>query len=259
MDELIIDDKRYISSKQAAKVTGYAKDYIGQLCREGRVPAQVVGRSWYVLESAIRDHRFGNDEHGTTEHIEEKPSFSVTSSWQNPRYEAAIPQVLPQVQRIQQEERPEIDLSEPAEEIQTSTEPHGSWVSNDISQIEDSHEATEHYEEEVDAQEVHAEPVSEAVLSEPDDSEQQRELTATSMPLVRKGELQTRIAATSPRPTTQRRSTSKPIAYALIRVAAPAVALIVLGITALNTGYFDDYLISASRASAITGYSVYEK
>ena len=60
MDELVIGDKKYVSSKQAAKVTGYAKDYIGQLCREGRVPARLVGRSWYVLESAIHDHRFGD-------------------------------------------------------------------------------------------------------------------------------------------------------------------------------------------------------
>lgn len=37
MDELIIGEKTYLSSKRAAKITGYAKDYVGQLCREGRV------------------------------------------------------------------------------------------------------------------------------------------------------------------------------------------------------------------------------
>ena len=59
MDELIIADQKYISSKHASEITGYAKDYIGQLCREGRVEARLVGRSWYVREAAIRDHRFG--------------------------------------------------------------------------------------------------------------------------------------------------------------------------------------------------------
>ncbi len=62
MDELTFGGKKYISSKQAAKITGYAKDYVGQLCREGRVKARLVGRSWYVLEESIREHRFGGVE-----------------------------------------------------------------------------------------------------------------------------------------------------------------------------------------------------
>ena len=70
MDEILIEEKKYVSSKRAAKMTGYAKDYIGQLCREGRVPARLVGRSWYVLETAIQDHRFG-----TTD--ETAPSASI--------------------------------------------------------------------------------------------------------------------------------------------------------------------------------------
>lgn len=61
MDELIIGEKRYVSSKRAAEITGYAKDYVGQLCREGYVEAKMVGRSWYVLESSIREHRFGSE------------------------------------------------------------------------------------------------------------------------------------------------------------------------------------------------------
>ena len=62
MDEILIGESRYISSKRAAEITGYAKDYIGQLCREGRVEARLVGRNWYVREAAIRDHRFGEEE-----------------------------------------------------------------------------------------------------------------------------------------------------------------------------------------------------
>lgn len=59
MEELIIADQKYISSKRASEITGYAKDYIGQLCREGRVEARLIGRSWYVRDAAIKDHRFG--------------------------------------------------------------------------------------------------------------------------------------------------------------------------------------------------------
>ncbi|HYF29058.1 MAG TPA: hypothetical protein VEA36_01675 [Candidatus Paceibacterota bacterium] len=97
MDELTIGDKIYISSKQAAKITGYAKDYVGQLCREGRVDAKLVGRNWYVLESSIREHRFGKEtlaDVPQASHVEER--ISPVSAWEAPRYapmedEPAIP------------------------------------------------------------------------------------------------------------------------------------------------------------------------
>ena len=62
MDSLEFDGQTYISTKRAAEITGYAKDYVGQLCREGRVTARFVGRSWYVSESSIKEHRFGTEE-----------------------------------------------------------------------------------------------------------------------------------------------------------------------------------------------------
>ena len=62
MDSLEFDGQVYVSTKRAAEITGYAKDYVGQLCREGRVTARLVGRSWYVSESSIKEHRFGIQE-----------------------------------------------------------------------------------------------------------------------------------------------------------------------------------------------------
>lgn len=53
MDELEIKGKKYISSRRAAELTGYAKDYIGQLARAGKVPGTRVGRSWYVDEESL--------------------------------------------------------------------------------------------------------------------------------------------------------------------------------------------------------------
>ena len=58
MDELTLNGEKYISSKRAAKITGYTKDYVGQLCREGKIIAQLVGRNWYVSEASIHKHRF---------------------------------------------------------------------------------------------------------------------------------------------------------------------------------------------------------
>ena len=56
MDELIIDGKKYLSSKRAAHISGYAKDYVGQLCRGKKLDARLVGRSWYVEESSLLAH-----------------------------------------------------------------------------------------------------------------------------------------------------------------------------------------------------------
>lgn len=109
MDEIVIGEKKYISSKQAAKATGYAKDYVGQLCREGRVPARLVGRSWYVLESAIQDHRFGDPQNEPEEPEkvvrEEKPTLQ--STWESPRYEASKAEELPSVNLLQRSTRSE--------------------------------------------------------------------------------------------------------------------------------------------------------
>ena len=57
MEELVFDKKKYISSKRAAKISGYTKDYIGQLCRAEVLPAKMVGRNWYIEEGALKEHR----------------------------------------------------------------------------------------------------------------------------------------------------------------------------------------------------------
>src|SRR3989344_8235561 len=57
---LYIKGRKYISARRAADITGYAGDYIGQLCRSKRITANLVGRSWYVLESEILDHKNKN-------------------------------------------------------------------------------------------------------------------------------------------------------------------------------------------------------
>jgi hypothetical protein len=88
MDELVIADQKYISSKRAAEITGYAKDYIGQLCREGRVESRLVGRSWYVREAAIRDHRFGVEK-AAEKTVETKPEVGAQKTWESPTYTSA--------------------------------------------------------------------------------------------------------------------------------------------------------------------------
>ncbi len=108
MDELTIDEKVYVSSKRAAKITGYAKDYVGQLCREGRVDARLVGRNWYVLEASIMEHRFGatptDQKEPAAETVREATepaiqiSKAVTDTWDAPSYQPEVPAVLPSLE-----------------------------------------------------------------------------------------------------------------------------------------------------------------
>jgi len=74
VNELVIKGKKYISSKRASELTGYAKDYVGQLVRMGKLTAERVGRAWYVEEEALLAHS------GSTERNEaEKREFRKRS------------------------------------------------------------------------------------------------------------------------------------------------------------------------------------
>lgn len=121
MNELTIDGKQYISSKKAADITGYAKDYVGQLCREGHVEARMVGRSWYVLESSIRAHRFGGDSTDTTP-VPEPTEATPLDTWEKPTY---IPETIPSMP-ILPVQQPESDTV-PATTAETLTDMQSAW------------------------------------------------------------------------------------------------------------------------------------
>lgn len=143
MNEITIGDKVYISAKRAAEITGYARDYVGQLCREGHVDAKMVGRSWYVYEPSIRAHRFGADaavpqtadstadpeaeegkapEPAAEEPVAEAVSAptATASDWQTPKYTPEEPNTLPELSPASLEE-----LLPPAEE--TLTDMQAAW------------------------------------------------------------------------------------------------------------------------------------
>ena len=77
MDELEIQGKKYISSRRASQLTGYAKDYVGQLARAGKISGTRVGRSWYVEEAALLSHIRSDTEGRSVEVVQEqKPTVS---------------------------------------------------------------------------------------------------------------------------------------------------------------------------------------
>lgn len=56
-DSVIIEGKIYISSRRAAEIHKYSNDYIGQLCRTEKVNAKMIGRTWFVEEKSLNNHK----------------------------------------------------------------------------------------------------------------------------------------------------------------------------------------------------------
>jgi hypothetical protein len=271
MDEIVIEEKKYISSKRAAKITGYAKDYIGQLCREGRVPARLVGRNWYVLETAIQDHRFGDSE---SEEIEQEKALKsektarttvrpetdtiLSPTWEAPRYESVSEEVL--------------TTNNTTQDIQESWQAWFDHFGNT--------ENLPKYEEK-DAIEADSEQEP-----EPEEGSEQRtelkeepeeENSATNVPIHVHSDETARIIPTEllPRhfemepeeehkedsiPVKRRRGKmSSGIIINTIQTCGILLALVMIVLAVMNSGYFDKYLVSNSQVRMLAGVSLYNK
>ena len=232
MDELLIEEKRYVSSKRAAKVTGYAKDYIGQLCREGRVPARLVGRNWYVLESAIHDHRFGK------EGIEPAP----VSTWESPRYEASPVEILPSVNRL----RDEVQSTSSPEQDDTTQHLQDSWREW-FDRITDTKPDT---------------------LSVAEDQEQEEEEAAVEIPIHTVYELPPedllpnyRVGVSVSKEIYKERIPKESMrgTYRAIKLSGALFAVVMAALAVVGTGYFDERMISSGQVGLLAGVSAYNK
>jgi len=128
MDTLTLEGKEFISTKRAAEITGYAKDYIGQLCREGRIESRLIGRNWYILESSVREHRYGAESVKESELVPEESD--VIEEEENITEEPVVE--VPEEVSVTEEapvmpNEPEKEDSEAIEEIQRAWQ---SWFSN---------------------------------------------------------------------------------------------------------------------------------
>jgi hypothetical protein len=56
-NSLILQDKNYVSARRVQELFGYSSDYVGQLCRLGKIEAKMIGRTWFVTEKSIIDHK----------------------------------------------------------------------------------------------------------------------------------------------------------------------------------------------------------
>lgn len=57
MSNININVANKISLAEAARITGYHQDYLGQLCRGGKLRATKFGRNWFTTTDAIEDFR----------------------------------------------------------------------------------------------------------------------------------------------------------------------------------------------------------
>ncbi|MCA9361992.1 hypothetical protein KC906_01325 [Candidatus Kaiserbacteria bacterium] len=57
METVTYDGVDYVKASAAAKEFRYTSDYIGQLCRTGKVNARLVGRTWFVDVDSLQTHR----------------------------------------------------------------------------------------------------------------------------------------------------------------------------------------------------------
>ncbi len=56
-DIFIFEGKKYISARRASEISDYSSDYIGQLCRSGKLDCRMEGRSWFVTEESLNLHK----------------------------------------------------------------------------------------------------------------------------------------------------------------------------------------------------------
>jgi hypothetical protein len=57
METVTIDGVEYVKAAVLGKKYRYTSDYIGQLCRAGKVDAHLVGRTWYVYPPSLESHQ----------------------------------------------------------------------------------------------------------------------------------------------------------------------------------------------------------
>lgn len=287
MNELTIGDKVYISSKRAAEITGYAKDYVGQLCREGHVEAKMVGRSWYVLETSIKAHRFGADlENKVPEAILEPESvvedalLNVTpeqTTWKAATYVAEAPEKLPELipsATVEAEET--VPASETLSDMQSAWQ---EWFSKkqelrlETPEVIDAREEAEgalpqqevksgSFEEHVSAHEENVpevdEPVQEVIVHRIQSTPEAEQMSEEEIPVsihkvassVAKPLYESKNAAVrrEPREVSQ---VSGSKSGSLIRVFLWVLIVITIGITLLSTGMLDNYLLSSSDNTVV--------
>lgn len=123
-DDLSLNGKNLISASRASKELSYNSDYIGQLARKKKIPAKLVGRTWFVDIDALKAHKekseqsrkekaknnFVNTSYLGQTSIESEPKKDIYVK--KPfAYESEIQPLLPKISKTAPEPVRTIDLS----------------------------------------------------------------------------------------------------------------------------------------------------
>ncbi len=238
MDELIIDEEKYISSKHAAKITGYAKDYVGQLCREGRIEARLVGRSWYVLESSVREHRYGKETVVSAPDEDVSPKEESVQRTEMPYTATYIPEEKPYLPEL--EERVEVEsipeaVKSSKNEVAGISDMQSVWKEwFDTRHLNVSESAGQDSEAQIDEQEVDTPVNVHRERGEESSSLGHLEYENEEIEEYTEEEEPVRPASRKIRPPV--------FASTVVRAALIALSIVVVGVAALGTGAADQYL-----------------
>ena len=76
--EIYFDGKKFVSLKKASEASGYAKDYIGQLCRGDKINSRRVGREWFVDQEDLIGYQDKKQKQEWASSIREKAGLLST-------------------------------------------------------------------------------------------------------------------------------------------------------------------------------------
>lgn len=260
MDEILIEEKRYVSSKQAAKLTGYAKDYVGQLCREGRVPARLVGRSWYVLESAIQDHRFGAPAVSPEEKTATQAEIHtpLATSLETPRYEAASHEEIPSIEDLTASKNVPEGKEEAIGDLQGSW--HAWFAQTNV--LEDAPLPVEESSDVISGPEITeaSETIEDIEVNVPiraiHHSLYQPAADEMLPPLREQAVIQPSF---EPEVAIEDRTRTSNRVQSGVRMVSVLFAAVAVITAMLGSGYFDSYILSNRQISLVAGVSFYNK
>ncbi|MHB1163599.1 MAG: hypothetical protein ACYCZZ_03740, partial [Minisyncoccota bacterium] len=248
--------------------------------REGRVSARLVGRSWYVLEAAIQDHRFGAvEERGAKEAVQANfpmpASSPLLQTWQPPHYEASpSTEFLPSLNRLGRTESTLVPLQRketppetvvpgldeswktwfdriPVPEAPATVEPHSFPIMNTMIMPENETEPEEE-DTEVEMEDDPVVSVPLHILSQAPQQRQQESFLREEIPLRDTPKLQEE-------PVIRRTRARGNRGVGLVQAVLVLVAAIAIAVASVGSGYFDTYLVSTNQAASISGITVYNK
>src|SRR3989344_325545 len=110
-DEIYFDGVRFLSTVDAAARTGFSRDYIYRLCKEGQLAGRRIGKSWYVDNRSLDN--FVLEQH--TVRSRRREDLSKTRADEYQRKNQFHPEI-PQVHR-------EVLLREPLQNTPSPVEP----------------------------------------------------------------------------------------------------------------------------------------